>query len=327
MQTTRIDLEKVSYLKTDDLGDRVIPLQPCYLGNSKWESWIPTDKGIVHMKMIDVADASYFSKNPAKNSDIYIGFISLILKRAYYKDLVHFENGILEDINNLATSIVKINMFHEIWLKDKKRISSRFVTTEIEYIFKVCRSLFDLLQEVIQKIWSRFRYLDKKQETKKLQATFSKMVFKNNILSSSEEISNRYLIPSELANFYHRNGVFFAWLRSYRDKISHGGNSIKSLYILDEGFAVSTETEPFNDLHIWKVSELKNNKLGSVRSLVAYAILNTLHALEDFSTVIQSIMELQSDIAPEYNIFIRGENLSILKELHKYVEGEAWIKI
>ncbi|WP_024592261.1 MULTISPECIES: hypothetical protein [unclassified Pseudoalteromonas] len=327
MKVSAADMEKVSYIKVESFDDRVIPMQPCYLGESNWEAWILTEKGLLPMKMIDVADACYFSKEPAKATDIHIGFISLIMKRAYFKDLVHFENGIQEDINNLSASVTKINLFHEIWRSDNKKITRRFVTTEMEYIFKVCRSLFDLLQEVIMKIWSRFKYIDPNLTTKKLKPTFSKMVFLDNKLSTAEEVAKRFQIPMPLAEFYTRNGVFFSWLRSYRDKISHGGNSIKSLYIMDDGFAISTDTEPFADLHIWKSSDLKANGLGSVRSVVSYAILNTLHALEDFSSVIQSIIQLPPDVAPDHEVYIRGENLEVLLELHKYIEGEAWVKI
>ncbi|PWQ97460.1 hypothetical protein [Leucothrix arctica] len=327
MQASMTDIEKVSYLKVDSFDDRVIPMQPCYLGESNWEAWISTEKGLLPMKVVDVADACYFSKEPASSTDIHIGFISLIIKRAYYKDLVHFENGILEDINNLSASVTKINLFHEIWRSDNKKVARRFVTTEMEYIFKVCRSLFDLLQEVIMKIWSRFKYIDTSLTTKKLKPTFSKMVFFDNKLSTAEELAERFQIPMALAEFYGRNGMFFSWLRSYRDKISHGGNSIQSLYIMNDGFAISTKVEPFRDLHIWKSADLKPNGLGSVRSVISYAILNTLHALEDFSSVIQSIMKLPPDIAPDHEVYIRGENLEILLELHKYVEDEAWVKI
>ena len=326
MEASISDIQKVSYFKLDELDDRVIPLQSCYLGNSEWESWITTEKGLLPFKMVDVVDACYYAKSPAKETDIYISFVSLILKRAYFKELVHFVQGILEDINNLSASVSKINLFHQIWRENKELVTRRFVTTELEYIFKVCRSLFDLLQEVIAKIWTRFRYLDTSLSVKKLQPTFSKMVYKSDKLSSAQEIESRYLIPPALAQFYARNGVFFDWLRSYRDKISHGGNNIESLYIMDDGFAVSTETEPFKGLHIWEKTELKSNKLGSLRALVAYTILNTLHVLEDFTSVIQTIMQLPPDIAPDYDVYIRGENLGILHELHKYVDGDEWVR-
>jgi len=327
MQISKSDIEKVTYINIDTLDDRMIPLQPCYLGNSKWEMWLPTVKGLVSAKIYGMADGCYYSKKPANDSDVYIEFINLVMKRAYYNDLVHFESGILEDINNLATSATKVNLFHELWRKDNKLISHRFVTTELEYIFKVCRSLFDLLQEVIKKIWSRFKYIDPKLQTKNLKSTFSRMVLFNNKLSSAKDISARFKIPIQLAEFYERNGIFFNWLRSYRDEISHGGHNIKYLYIMDDGFAVSVDEKPFSGLHIWESTTLKKNNLGSVKALIAYAILNTLNALQDFSQVIQSIMKLPNDISPDYNVFITGENIGTLSQLHKYVEGEEWIKI
>ena len=54
MQLTIKDIEKVSYIKFTKFDGRVIPLQPCYLGKSNWESWIQTEKGILPFKMVDV---------------------------------------------------------------------------------------------------------------------------------------------------------------------------------------------------------------------------------------------------------------------------------
>lgn len=326
-QTPKKDIEKVAYINMEAVDERMIPLQPCYHGNSKWEMWLPTNNGLVSAKVHGMSDGCYYSKEPANEGDIYIEFINLIMKRAYYKDLVHFESGILEDISNLSTSATKINLFHDLWRKNNNSINHRFVTTELEYIFKVCRSLFDLLQEVIKKIWARFRYIDPKLETKNLKSTFSKMVLFNNKLSPANDISTRFKIPIQLAEFYERNGIFFNWLRSYRNEISHNGHSIKYLYIMEDGFAVSIKEKPFSGLHFWESTVIKNNNLGSVRALVAYAILNTLNALQDFSIVIQTIMQLPDDISPDYNIFITGENISILSQLHKYAEGDEWIKI
>lgn len=327
MKISKSDIEKVTYISIDTLDDRIIPLQPCYQGDSKWEMWLPTVKGLVSAKINSMADGCYYSKKPASDSDIYIEFINLVMKKAYYNDLVHFENGILEDISNLSTSATKINLFHELWRKDNNLINGRFVTTELEYIFKVCRSLFDLLQEVIKKIWSRFKYIDPNLQTKHLKSTFSSMVLFDNKLSSARDISTRFKIPIQLAEFYERNGRFFNWLRSYRDDISHGGHNIKYLYIMEDGFAVSVDEKPFSELDFWESTILKKNNLGSVRALIAYAILNTLNTLQDFSQVIQSIMKLPDDISPKYNVFITGENIDILHQLHKYLEGEEWISI
>ncbi|OHZ03009.1 hypothetical protein [Salinicola sp. MIT1003] len=319
------EFEKVTYLKIEKFDGRVIPLQPCYHGNSNWESWIDIGGKLGPLKIVGVASASYFAKAPERETDIFLEFVNLIVKRAYYPDIAHFEEGIHEDINNLATCVEKINLFHEIWMSDKNRISSRYISTELEYIFKVCRSLFDLLQEVAMKLWKRFQYRDNSIDKKELKPSFAKMVYHDNKLITTEQIAAKYSIPVPLAAFYERKGAFFDWLRAYRDKIAHGGNSFHGIFMMEEGFAISVEAEPFQGLHIWETSEVKQNGLGSVRALVSYAILNTIHALEDFAVTIQKIMKLPTDIAPGYNVFLRGETLMVLRSLHKYGEEQAWI--
>jgi len=221
--------------------------------------WFQTEIGLRQIPIVDANNACYFAKFPVEEADSHIRFINLIMKRAYWPDLVHFERGIFEDIHNLAASVSKINLFHETWLFDKEKVTSRFVTTELEYIFKVCRSLYDLLQEVISKVWARFQYIDTKKTTKKLGSTFSKMLYKRNVLSTKEEIAKRYLLPLALADLYFRQGQFFDWLRNYRDRISHGGNNIDLLFITDIGFAISTRDPPFNALDFWRTTDLQKN--------------------------------------------------------------------
>lgn len=152
------------------------------------------------------------------------------------------------------------------------------------------------------------------------------MLYKSGELCTSDEISSRYNIPPQLADFYAKYAEFFSWLRSYRDKIVHGGNNVDHIYILEEGFAVSIDQPAFKDLHIWEITEIKNNRLGSLRALVAYAILNTVSALEEAAFVLQQLVQFPPDIAPEHEVFIRGCNLTILQHLHTYAEGNEWKK-
>ncbi len=59
------------------------------------------------------------SSQPAKN-DVHINFIELIVKRALYRSSAHYFKGIIEDIYNLAACINKLNVFHKVWLEEKK---------------------------------------------------------------------------------------------------------------------------------------------------------------------------------------------------------------
>lgn len=66
------------------------------------------------------------------------------------------------------------------------------------------------------------------------------------------------------------------------------------------------------------------NKLGSVRSAVAYVITKTIMALEEFTQVLKKTIELPYDIAPNYHVFVRGRHNEALLTLKDYVEEQAW---
>lgn len=153
------------------------------------------------------------------------------------------------------------------------------------------------------------------------------MLYKSGELSTTKEIAERFNIPETLAQFYTQQSEFFVWLRDYRDKIVHGGQNVEHILILDEGFAVAIDQPAFEGLHIWDITEIKNNRLGSLRALLAYATLNTISAVEQCSKILQQIVQFPPDIAPEYEVFIRGGNLSVLHDLYTYAEGNEWKKI
>ncbi|MGD9807767.1 MAG: hypothetical protein AB7E76_08000 [Deferribacterales bacterium] len=320
------DLQKVSYLNINELDSRFVMLQPCHHSNGKWEQWVPTSEGLIKLKTIDFISGCYFAKQPAGHKDVYIYFIEFLIKKALYKGSVHYFKGILEDIYNLSACINKLNVFHSVWLEDENMVTNQFVTSELEYLVKVSRSMYDLLQEIIVSTWSNIKFNDASLGHKKLPKSFAKMVYKNNQLSSAPEIAERYSLPALLAEFYYRNGTFFDWLKHFRDNIIHGGNNIDYIFMTNEGFALSIEKNPFKDLHIWEVTNVKPNGLGSVRALMAYIILNTINSLEDFANVIQHIIQFPPDIAPDYHVFIRGENIGVLNELYAYFYGDEWVK-
>ena len=51
-----------------------------------------------------------------------------------------------------------------------------------------------------------------------------------------------------------------------------------------------------------------------------------LAALDDFSSILESIMELPPDIAPNHTVFVRGNDLHVLSELKNYLHGEEWVQ-
>lgn len=324
----KINFKTLTHLKINetDLKNRTIPLFPVYR-NNQWEKYVLVNNNFIRMEIVDFIDGLYFAKQPILEYDLKLIFFNVMLKKANFKEKSKFIFYILDDIQNLSASVEKINLFHTMRDKIDSVILSKYVATELEYIFKVSRSIYDLLQELINVIWDRFEYIDKRQIkknfSKNCKTSFNSVIKLNNKLLTIDELMTRHKIPSELAKFYFNQGEFFSWLRSYRDKISHSGQSF-DVFVGNEGFSLPIENNHFSRLHFWDNKNVLKNNLGSVKSLVAYIILNTIIGLEEFSKTIELIMKLPDDIAPEYNIYLRNGFNKTLKELHTYAEDNAW---
>jgi len=316
-------LGKVTYLKVDDLQGRVIPLFPCYHQDGTWELWLPANDGLQRMRPGKMREGKYFAKAPQSESDVYLAFFDFMCKRAYWEEIVPFIDGIYDDLQNIATSLAKLDLFYREW-KKTHFVAERFVTTELEYLFSVCRSLYDLLQECISKMWSRFKFHDPQLGKRKLSRSFRGMILDGNTQMAKEEIMRRYAIPEQMANYYLRQASFFTWLREFRDYISHSGKSFEFVFSTDKGFAVSIDTKPFSSMDIWCESNTQPNKLGSVRSLVAHLIISTFTAVEEFAHLMAQIIIFPPDVAPEYRIFICGAHSANLQNLDAYITGKPW---
>lgn len=231
-KVTLEDLQKISTISIlMSLTSRLVMLQPCYHSHGEWEQWLPSQEGLIKIKPIDFISGMYFSMQPADKNDFHLNFIELIVKRALYRGSAHYLKGILEDIYNLAACINKLNVFHKVWVKEKNLINNQFITSEIEYLVKVSRSIYDLLQEIIVSTWSHVKFVTTEIGHKNLTKSLQKMVFIRTMsFSLASEIAERYALPAVIAEFYCRNGIFFNWLKIFRDKIIHGGNNADYIF-------------------------------------------------------------------------------------------------
>lgn len=321
------EIEKLTHLKCtrEDIVDRFVPLFALY--ENEWKQYVDTERGLININIVDIADGLYFSKEAVRTDDIKLAFFNIMYKKANFKEKSEFIYYILDDIQNLTASIEKINHFHSMYNKMDSYVLSKYVSTELEYIFKVSRSIFDLLQELINVIWDRFEFMDKNQVKKKFskncRTKFSSVILNNNKLSSVDELVKRHTIPKELARFYYRNGRYFSWIRSYRDKIVHSGKSF-DIFVGEEGFSLSIKNNHFSSLHFWNNQNTLKNGLGSVKTLASYVVLNTINALEEYAKTINNIVKLPDDIAPDYDLYLRSKFNQTLKKLHTSMDENAW---
>jgi hypothetical protein len=149
----------------------------------------------------------------------------------------------------------------------------RFVQSEIEYLAILCRSIFDLLQELVRPHVARIHIPDGPQP-RSLPSTFRDVVHKNKEAQSADEVTSRYHLPHPIAQWHIRHREFFMQLRSIRDRIVHDGSTIDLVFSTDRGFAVLRGNDPFNGMYKWPSKCELPNALARIldRDLLAAGI-------------------------------------------------------
>ena len=330
------DVSKITYLRKNTDG-RMIPLYPYYDHESKsWEIFVMNYEGkLTKMVITELTEGMYFCKSPKSSSDAYLPFINFMLKRAYWKEITYFIESIFTDILNIAASTFKLKQIYITWFAaalggetDLGLGINRVVITELEYLFMVCRSIYDLLQTCISKGICGHKLSGTRLG--KNDPTFADIIFKNNEIRTKKELINDYSIPEPIAEYYVNQAVFFKWLRDYRDLILHGGKSIDIIYITEHGFAVSIDKPPFQSLkNLWSesntiITDTSSRGMGSLESFVAYTIIHTLKALNDFVNMIEQLIDFPADVAPDYKVYLCSPHIKYISNLDKCITEEPW---
>lgn len=314
-------LNEIPYLDHKILKDRVIPSLLFYI-DQEWHSWILNSNKIIKLN-IKPLEGRYFAREPEFENDIYLEFFNFLGQKALRKEIIKPYNGIYNDIMNICASLAKFNLLYE-HSKEKNNEVSRMVATEIEYIINVCRSIFDLLQEIISELWENITLIDNSLHKQKLPKSFRKMVLIDEKLMNKNEISKKYSIPPIFSEYYSRYGEFFQLLRKFRDNISHHGSSIEYIFITKRGFGVLENEKPFCLLNKWNESHKLPNQISSLRASIGYIINNTISACEDFSITIQKLVEFPNEISPNLKIFLKMFYSSELLKLDDVIKNSQW---
>lgn len=317
----RSDLAKIPYIDSENVGGRTLTTLIFHAEN-EWHMWIATPDGLLPMRGMPV-EGPYFGRTAESESDACVMFLDFMAQRACWCDAIHSIRGISCDIHNLGASLAKIDLFYEV-SKSRSTEITRFVSTELEYVFGVCRSIFDLLQKTISIIWKRITFADNAFVKKNLPDSFRGMVMTNQSRMSVDEIADRWSIPTQLAEYYFRQGQFFEMLRSYRDRIAHHGHDLRFLFVTDRGFAIRADTAPFDGLAVWNEEHMLPNRLASLRPVIAKIISETIRACEEFTIVVQQLVEFPPPVAPGFTLFLRGNHTNKLLQMQSILDNCLW---
>jgi hypothetical protein len=314
------ELKKLPYLDVSALDGRTVKLMPLWDGTD-WHMWADTTAGLIKLKIVDAAESDYVARSAARPSDLFIPFIHLMWQQASWGEICPLIIAISGNFHKMGTSVAKLKHFHE----SKKQIGGkgidRFALTELEYLVTLCRTTFDLLQEMIASIWkTRVQLLDETAEATRrahpMPKTFSKMVLhEKEQLRIADEIETQFGLPKPMAEQYQSIAPFFSELRRIRDRIVHGGGGFGMIFDTERGFCVNPKSKPFDTFENWRPEHYYNENLVSVLPWIADTILKTIDACNSLVGTFGSVVQLPPPIAPGYVVFVRGYHNEAFAEL------------
>ncbi|MFW2565716.1 hypothetical protein ACN5O4_03940 [Aliarcobacter butzleri] len=304
----------------DDLECRFVPLFPIYRNNN-WEMYINTENGFLPLNIVDRADGFYISKEAVVKTDLRLNFFNFMLKKNNFKENLKLLSHIYDDVYNLVASVEKINFFASLHNMEENFKLCKYASIELESIFQNSRAVFDNLQKVQDNLLKNIVSINSDDyfSEKKVQFGINKEKRKLTI----DEYIKKYKIPELLAKFYVDFQDFFFFILNNRNDIFHSKKTFK-LFLGEEGFSISLKEYELENLYFWNNDNTLRNNLGSIKSLLAYIILNTINALEEYSKTIELIIKLPDSVIPEYEIFIRSEFNNTIFDLDTYKISNAW---
>ena len=287
-------LEDIPYLDKEQLKRSLFVPSLTFYAEGRWRLWVQTgDNAFVEM-LGEPAESYYFAAAPEKEGDFTTIHLNFIAQFGAFQD----------DLFNLAASLAKLDLIHA----SGSPARSRMACTEVEYILTVCRSMFDLLQEMLASLWDNVRLTDPMASKRALKRSFAEMALKGSVPRAAADIARVYGLPNGIAECYARHAPLFLRLRKFRDDLVHKGYAVRALYTGDEGFLIARYLGPFEDIRIWRDDEMESNELGPLKPVLGLLIHNLLWACNDFVEQWAKVIEYPPALVPDMVYYSRGDS-------------------
>lgn len=325
------EMEKLFHFR-DDFDGSMVPLyavyDPDYRGeqyqdwgdDSDWYIWVAGADGLERIRGFP-EQSLYFGTEAESWDDIYFPFFSFYIQSARYPDVMTLIERLLVDVRHLSTSMSKIGLFDHL-SRNGGLNPDQFVKSEIEYIFTTCRSMYETLQLVARNTWDHVERLDRGKQS--LPQKFSDIALDGDDPVEIEYLKEERGLPDELAQYYIGEAEDFVLTRDARDKIIHHGKAVDVVFGTDDGLAVRTSDEIFENLDVWDEDDVSENGVAPLWPVLAYVVQVTLNSLNDFVDAINGCVRFPKAIAPEHAVFLRGDSVRYLPYLSYLIEVDPW---
>lgn len=295
---------------------------PEYANEQDWLTYHPSpDGGLMALKGGEVYKGTYFGKKSAKPEDIQIPFISFYYQHGSFPNILEYFESIEEDLRNLASCLSKFAIYQHISEEFGMDVN-QFVLTEFEYIFSVCRSIFDTLHCIASESWDVIELTEGGQN--ELPNKLSSMVLNKYTPVSSDALVENYGLTETLANFYETLAKTLSDIKYHRDSIHHYGGSFKHIFNLEDGLAVDTSLEPYSEFDAWEESQINENELAPIWPFVAQILGSTIETMNNLPEAMFEGILVPDEIAPGYGVYLRGPHITNLLSINDLQEDDPW---
>ena len=306
-----VPLSEIPYLTKADLSGRFLASTLFYDG-SDWQMWLQTEQADCFVKVHAwPAESFYFSAMPENENDLCSEFLNFLAQSANALSVMRRFSAIGDDIFNLSASLAKLPIFHSSVTASQG--SSRLAATEVEYILFTCRSVFDLLQEVIKELWETILLRDMTVRKNALKKSFAEMTLHGSEMRTAEDIAEKYGLPMPLAECYAGHAPMFLKIRQFRDDLVHRGHRVQTIFHGETGFLITNSLGSFRDINIWREPEVIANGLAPLAPVLNLIIHGTLAACEDFAITLQGTFKWFEPTVPGMRLHMRGYHVEHLR--------------
>jgi hypothetical protein len=323
----RQEIEKLPYVVNYPTDNRAVFLKSFYDEDSgDWILFLEMERG----KLGQIAGGepiigSYFSRVcEAPNRDFEFPLGTFITQHLSLRGLIGPLMSMEEDIHHFAAILEK---YHLISMRPKEmREGAAFlITTELEYLITVIRSLYDLLQKIIKHSAKLVHSLDlpRRRLIADLPDSFARVTLSGSEIRSEQDLTDMYGLPQPLAAFYVAEAPTFKLLRDLRIAIEHHGESPRVFFDHDEGIAVLVDDKPWSEFPIWDDELLRPNRLGPIRAVFCHLISMAIEMTTRYGQTYASCIAVPLAIGPDIKLFLRNPFGHHLVNLYQMIE-QPW---
>ncbi|MBW1728499.1 MAG: hypothetical protein JRI96_17205 [Deltaproteobacteria bacterium] len=324
------EIKKLPYVEVFPRDGRAIFLRSFYdHENEDWILHLEAEPGkLARVAGGETIVGSYFAARPANpEKDLEFPLGTFIAQHLSFPDVASSLEALESDFHNCSAILEKYLLISRR-PKEMREGASQLAPAELEYLVIINRSLYDLLQKLSKRatalVRSSFEPHDKIMED--LPDSFARVVLDGSCRRSEQKLTHRYRLPAPLAQFYLMEAEHFQKLRDLRVAIEHHGRSLGPIFDLDEGMAVAVDEEPWSNLSIWGTQLIRGNRLGSLRAVFVYLILEALEMTTRYAKAYASCVAIPPAIGPGYRLYLRDYYSHHLVSLRATLES-PWERV